>query len=737
MSPSEIIPGKRKFLLSNSSALLQNIMANTTLGIALVDLDGRLIEANVTYYAMFGCAASECVGSKVADLAASPQAPDDQQATSPEGQSSDVRRRCTRKDGSVFWARVIASTVRNERSGEPICSVLQVEDIDQQRATEEAVAENESRWNFALEGAGQGVWDLDAKRGRVFYSRRWREMRGFGLDEEIDGSREAWLSRVHPDDRQRLLEQSVKQQAGEIAPNDFEYRERHRDGQWIWILSRGRPIEWMPDGSVARIIGTDTDITAMKAAEARAATEANEVFKAHFAALEKAHETAEAARQMAQSLARHDALTGLPNRRVFAEAMDAAVVRANRSAGVNAIVMIDLDRFKPVNDIHGHAVGDDVLREITLRLRDAVRKGDTLARLGGDEFGVIVDCLPGEKPGDAAIRLAERIVELIQRPIVVGDRHIELGASIGIAICPEDGLDSETLLRAADMAMYRAKEEGRGTFCFFQPSMEADLRARVALEDDIRQAVATEQIQPYYQPLIRLTENRIVGFEILARWYHPMRGNVAPATFIPVVENLGLISELTYSLLRRACIDARDWPPEISIALNVSPKHLIDPLLPVKVLAILSETGFSPNRLEIEITETALMSDIANARAVLGALRAIGIKISLDDFGTGYSSLSHLRELHFDKIKIDRSFVLAMDKHVESAKIVHSVIALAKSLGLPTIAEGIEDPETMKQIVDGGAEYGQGFYFGKAMPAAEANKLVRDAAGDRGARRKA
>jgi len=341
------------------------------------------------------------------------------------------------------------------------------------------------------------------------------------------------------------------------------------------------------------------------------------------------------------------------------------------------------------------------------------------------------------RPVRAAIRLAERIVELIQRPIVVGDRHIELGASIGIAICPEDGLDSETLLRAADMAMYRAKEEGRGTFCFFQPSMEADLRARVALEDDIRQAVATEQIQPYYQPLIRLTENRIVGFEILARWYHPMRGNVAPATFIPVVENLGLISELTYSLLRRACIDARDWPPEISIALNVSPKHLIDPLLPVKVLAILSETGFSPNRLEIEITETALMSDIANARAVLGALRAIGIKISLDDFGTGYSSLSHLRELHFDKIKIDRSFVLAMDKHVESAKIVHSVIALAKSLGLPTIAEGIEDPETMKQIVDGGAEYGQGFYFGKAMPAAEANKLVRDAAGDRGARRKA
>jgi EAL domain-containing protein (putative c-di-GMP-specific phosphodiesterase class I) len=224
---------------------------------------------------------------------------------------------------------------------------------------------------------------------------------------------------------------------------------------------------------------------------------------------------------------------------------------------------------------------------------------------------------------------------------------------------------------------------------------------------------------------MQLAENRLVGFEILARWHHPVRGDVEPEVFIPIVEKLGLIGELTYFLLRRACLDARDWSSEISIAINVSPLHLADPLLPVKMLAILSETNFPPKRLEVEVTETALVTDINAARTALAALQDIGIKISLDDFGTGYSNLYSLRELHFDKIKIDRSFVLSMHSNPGSAKIVRSVIDLAKSLGLPTIAEGIEHREAMQEIMHGGGEYGQGFYFGKAMPAAEATQLAR------------
>jgi EAL domain-containing protein (putative c-di-GMP-specific phosphodiesterase class I) len=250
------------------------------------------------------------------------------------------------------------------------------------------------------------------------------------------------------------------------------------------------------------------------------------------------------------------------------------------------------------------------------------------------------------------------------------------------------------------------------------------LRERVALERDVRDAVMAHDISPHYQPLMLLAENRLVGFEILARWRHPVRGEVGPDVFIPIVEKLNLIGVMTYDLLRRACIDARDWPPELTIALNVSPLHISDPLLPVKLLAILSETGFPPTRLEIEVTETSLVADVNAARTALVALQNIGIKISLDDFGTGYSSLYNLRELHFDKIKIDRTFIASMRSNPGSAKIVGSVIDLAKSLGLPVIAEGIEHQQEVQEIIKRGGEYGQGFYFGKAIPAAEATVMA-------------
>lgn len=594
-------------------------------------------------------------------------------------------------------------------------------DITDRKQAEAALVESENRWNFALEGAGQGVWDHKLKNRTAYYSPMWRRMRGIGLDEPVDPSREAWLARVHPDDRERLIAETDQQNSGERPQNSFEYRERHRDGHYIWILSRGRPVEWNPDGSVARVIGTDTDITGLKLAEAKAAEEKEEIYRKHLAALEKAHEATEAAHQLAQSLARHDPLTGLPNRRVFSETLQAAVARSQRNEAVShAVLLIDLDRFKPVNDVHGHAAGDEVLRAVASRLSAISRSSDRVARLGGDEFSVILDCVAPEDPAAAASRLADRIIASIGMPISVGDLTVEVGASIGIAICPSDGTEPETLLRAADMAMYRAKEDGGAAYRFFEQSMEKALRERIALEDDLRRAVIGRDIRPYYQPLMQLAENRLIGFEILSRWHHPVRGDVPPDVFIPIAEKLGLIGELTYDLLRQACLDAHDWPAEISISLNVSPLHFTDPLLPAKLLAILSETRFPPTRLEIEVTETAFVADLDAARAALAALRDLGIKVSLDDFGTGYSNLYSLRELHFDKIKIDRSFVLAMDTSSENAKIVHSVIDLARSLGLPVIAEGIEHRHTMEEVIRRGGEFGQGFYLGRPMPAGAA-----------------
>jgi diguanylate cyclase (GGDEF)-like protein/PAS domain S-box-containing protein len=692
------------------------------------DLEGRFVVANHAVAEDLGARVEDLIGRT--DFEFQPREiaerfiADDRGVIETGEPKIDIEEFVVTPSGETKWLTTSKLPLRTG-SGEIIGVVGVCRDITERRRAEVALAESEGRWNFALEGAGQGVWDHNLKNNTAYFSPMWRRMRGIGLDEPVDPSREAWLARVHPDDRDRLIRETDQQNSGELKQNSFEYRERHRDGHYIWILSRGKPVEWMPDGSVARIIGTDTDITGLKLAEAKAAAEKEETYRRHLAALEKAHEATEAAHQLAQSMARHDALTGLPNRRVLAETLAADVARARRGAIRYAVMVIDLDRFKPVNDLHGHAAGDEVLREIATRLAALSRSSDTVARLGGDEFAVILDCPAPDDPTAAASTLAERIIASVGQPINVGGQSVAVGASVGIAVCPDDGTESDNLLRAADMAMYRAKEESRGAFRFFSPGMEKALRERIALEEDVRRAVAAHEIQPHYQPLIRLAENRLAGFEILARWHHPVRGDIQPDVFIPVTEKLGLIGELTYQLLRRACLDARDWPGDITIALNISPLHFADPLLPVKLLAILSETGFPPKRLEIEITENALVTDVQAARVALAALQEIGIKISLDDFGTGYSSLYNLRELHFDKIKIDRSFVLSMQSNSGSRKIVRSVIDLARSLGLPVIAEGIEHRQTMQEIVKRGGEYGQGFYFGKAMPADEATAMVR------------
>ncbi len=690
------------------------------------DADSRFVVANVAVATDLGLSVGDLTGRTDFDLHPRELAEKffaDEQTVLKSGQPKiDLEEFIVTASGEKKWLATSKLPLR-DASGAIKGLVGVSRDITGRKLAEDALAESESRWNFALEGAGQGVWDHNLKTGTAYFSPMWRTMRGIGPNDPVDPSRQAWLERVHPEDRERLIRETNQQNSGELHQNAFEYRERHQDGHYIWVLSRGRPVEFMPDGSVARIVGTDTDISSLKLAEAKAAQEKEQTYQRHVAALEKAHEATEAAHRLAESLARHDALTGLPNRRLFADTLGKAVARAQRGSTRSAVMIVDLDGFKPINDINGHATGDDVLREIAERLGALTRNEDTVARLGGDEFGVILDCA-NATPAEAASALAARIVADLSHPISIGDQVVEVGASVGISLCPDDGADADTLLRAADMAMYRAKEEGRGTYRLFAQGMEDALRERMALERDVRRAVLQKDIQPHYQPLMHLTEGQLVGFEILARWHHPTQGHIAPDVFIPIVEKLGLIGDMTYDLLRRACLDALDWPNHITISLNISAIHLTDPLLPVKLLATLSETDFPPKRLEIEVTETSLVADIEAARSALVAIQELGIKISLDDFGTGYSSLYNLRELKFDKIKIDRSFISSMQSNAGSAKIVSSVIDLAKSLGLPVIAEGIESQQEMQEIVRRGGEYGQGYYFGKAMPACDASRLV-------------
>ena len=450
-----------------------------------------------------------------------------------------------------------------------------------------------------------------------------------------------------------------------------------------------------------------------------------EVFRLNVLALDRAHEAARQAEEQAQLLARHDALTGLPNRRVFSADLEAAVARAQKGQASYALLLIDLDDFKKVNDIQGHQAGDLVLCAVARRLEAAVRKQDTLARLGGDEFAIITQGGPDfYEHQDQTRRFAARLLGLIRHPIEMGETKAEIGASIGICLFQAGAGDVTSLLRAADIAMYRAKQSGRFTFRFFEQSMDDEMRAREALERDVARAITDGSIKPHYQPLVEIGRGRIRGFEALARWTHPTRGAVPPDEFIPIIEQLGLTGELSSAILRQACRDARNWPDDICVAVNISPFELKDEDFPVRITKILQEEGLAPNRLEVEITESALVSDLPAAKAILNALQANGVTISLDDFGTGYSSLYHLRELKFDKVKIDRSFVQAMRGNAESEKIIDAILGLTCSLHLPTVAEGIEDLPTLRMLTAKGCELGQGYYFGKAIPAEAVDALL-------------
>ena len=427
----------------------------------------------------------------------------------------------------------------------------------------------------------------------------------------------------------------------------------------------------------------------------------------------------EAARHAA-SIARHDVLTGLANRRLLVEAID----KRRHSSGKHpafAVLLIDLDRFKPVNDIYGHAAGDAVLCAVAERLVALVPQQSMAARLGGDEFAVVID-IGGEREG--LVRIAQQAIASIAMPVLWNQNELKVGCTVGIALATVDQEDPEAILHAADLAMYQGKKDGRGSVRFFETAMDADLKARALLEIELRQAIETGEIEPYYQPVVALPGRSLIGIEILARWRHPRRGLLAPDAFIAVAEETGLIADLSLRLLRQACLDARDWPTHLTMAINISPQQFQDRWLPERILAILSETGFPPPRLEIEITESALVQDLEATRHILTSLQALGVRIALDDFGTGYSSLYHLRELKFDKLKIDRSYVDAITMSDERATLVDAIIRLGESLGLVTTAEGIETDASLDWLAGQGCSFGQGFLFGAPMTKGDLERLI-------------
>ncbi len=557
---------------------------------------------------------------------------------------------------------------------------------DNSRAVEAAAA-SEARFRDVAEASSDWIWETGPGHQLTYLSDRFAEVMGLRREEVLGQPLSSFLS-VEPSESDRkaaAFDLDARLPLRDLHCRYIDLEERVR----VCRLS-GKPL-LDASGAFLGYRGTATDIT----------SEVN-------------------AQRKAQHLALHDGLTGLPNRLLLAERLDQNLAGMKRQKTQVGVICIDLDRFKEVNDTLGHAAGDALLIEVANRLEGAVRATDTVARLGGDEFAIVQS--DAQQPVDAEV-LCRRLLEALAEPYEIDGQKVYTGASIGVAIAPADGEDHDALLKHADVAMYRAKKEGRNTYRFFETGMDAELQRRKAMEADLRVAIEQGQMEMYYQPLVASDGAGVIGVEALVRWHRPGFGMVSPAEFIPLAEETGLILPLGEWILRTSCRQAMDWP-ELFVAINLSPMQFRHQNLVELVRTILHETGLPPSRLELEITEGVLLQDTELAVAVLDGLKETGVRIAMDDFGTGYSSLSYLQRFDFDKIKLDQSFVRALGNTANSLAIVRTVLGLGKSLGIKTTAEGVETQAQLEFLRLEGCDQMQGYFFSKPVPADAVRALV-------------
>ena len=548
------------------------------------------------------------------------------------------------------------------------------------------LARSEALYRLVAEHVSDVILCLAGDCIRTYVSPSCRAVLGFEPAALVGGGA---LDLLHPDDV--AAARAILAGCGrDGAARHAMWRVRHQDGTYLWMAACCRYLS--ESGCIAIAL---RDVTEALRTERRLAR----------------------ARFRLERMATSDPLTRLLNRGSFLR----LISRHLAADEPLAVFLIDLDRFKAVKDAHGHRLSETVLRAIGKRLTQAFGPVQMAARLGGDEFAAMLRCPDGDT-GIAAF--ARDLLRDLSAAIEVAGVMVDVGASIGIAVSPRDGTDSSNILRSADIAMMHAKSAGGGCYRFFEPPMGVAVEQIAALKQELPAAVAAGELVPYFQPLVRMEDTTLVGFEVLARWEHPDHGTLPPARFLPLVEELGLSADMFRALLTRACTAARDWPAHIRLAMNISPRELKDTSLPDAVCRILESTGFAGTRLEIEITEEALIGDTSAARAVLERLRALGISVALDDFGTGFSSLYHLRELPFDKVKIDKSFMRSLDTDAEGSRYVAAIIGLGHALDLELTAEGIEDEPTMRLLQALGCTYGQGYLFGRPVAASDACRIV-------------
>jgi diguanylate cyclase (GGDEF)-like protein/PAS domain S-box-containing protein len=566
----------------------------------------------------------------------------------------------------------------------------------------EALRLSEERYALAAQGANDGLWDWDLTTNKIYYSPRWKSMLGHA-GEAIGASPSEWFSRVHPLDVDRVRAEVDEHFRGRTSRLQTEHRMLHDDGTYRWVLTRGLAVR-DAEGRAVRAAGSQTDITSRKEAEDRLLHDAF-----------------------------HDALTGLPNRALLIDRLEQSIVRMRRRSHPHfAVLFLDLDGFKVVNDSLGHQTGDQLLIALSRRLEKFLRQGDTIARLGGDEFVILVDEIEDPKH---VLTLADRALEELQKPFEVNGQVFVTTASIGIAFSGLSYDSADTLLRDADIAMYQAKSRGKARYVVFDDAMHTSARIRMKLEADLRQAALRREFELRFQPIVSLETGHIACFEALLRWNNPERGIVPPEVFIPVAEETMLILPLGLWVLRVAAEQLRRWQstfwmsPPLMMSVNLSCRQFFQNDLVYQIERILMETGLDARCLRLEITESTIMEDVESALAALSRLKSLGIRLAIDDFGKGYSSLSYLHQFPCNVLKIDRSFISRMGPNRENTEIVRTIVALAEGLGLEVVAEGIETEYQLAHLRSVGCQYGQGYLFSSPLTSEAAGELLASTTG--------
>ena len=676
------------------------ILNNALDCVITIDHEGRIVEFNPAAERTFGYPKANAVGKAMVELIVPPSL----RAAHRRGFAHCLAT----GDGPLLGRRIEITALRADGSEFPVelalTSILldglplftaHLRDITDRRAAENSLREARGRLDHLLASSPSIIYSTDARAAHrcTFVSRNLLATIGYAPEEMI-ADPEFWLARLHPEDRAPVLAHFPPEGVPESGV--IEYRFRHADGSYRWFHDSYRLVR-DEAGHPAEIVGSWTDITARKAAEEMARSREEKI--QHFA-----------------YHAYHDTLTDLPNRSLLLDRLSQALVQAERDRTQIAVLFTDLDRFKIVNDTLGHPAGDELLRQVALRLRSALREGDTIARLSGDEFVIL---LPRLSEAHDVARVAAKALGMVTAPFTVLGHELNISATIGVSLFPKDGADPETLLKHADTALYQAKDRGRNQYQFFDARMNAHAQERLLLQNGLRRAIERGELVLHYQPQIDVQTDAITGVEALIRW-HPERRMVPPGEFIHIAEETGLITEIGEWVLRTACRQAREWEaagvPPVRMAVNLSIQQLRREGFPARVEALLRETGLAPQRLELEIAESSLMVDPEQIIKTLHELRGMGIQLAMDDFGTGYSSLAYLKRLPLDRIKIDRSFVRDIPEDPDDVAIMQAILAMAKQLKIHVVAEGVETPAQVRFLRDHRCEEAQGYAFSRPLP---------------------